>query len=221
MSLAAISDAVTRGVALAELGQAVAHAAALRVGRFHTSNEFADWDAVHNTWTSCQALAQALLRAPSVELARGLYHAAMRVYLDRFLNVPAARLPDERTAATRNGVGRPDDLLELLDREQQVVPVAYAVDTALSAGESERLIRSLGHALLREDAEFHGYQTLEAGVRQFNALREAHPLAARRTLVAVSRYVAAHAPTPRALNQTYQIAVRLLRGDDLTVAVDE
>jgi nitrite reductase/ring-hydroxylating ferredoxin subunit len=220
-SLAAISEAVNRGVALVELGRAVAHAAALRVGRFHTSNEFADWDSVHNTWTSCQALAQALLRAPSVELARGLYHAAMRVYLDRFLNVPAARLPDERAAATRNGVGRPEDLLELLDREQQVVPVAYAVDTALAAGESERLIRSLGHALLREDAEFHGYQTLEAGVRQFNTLRAAHPLAARRTLVAVSRYIAAHAPTPRALNQTYQIAVRLLRGDDLTVAVDE
>ncbi len=219
--LEALSTALERGVALAEAGRAVAHAAALRVGRFHTSNEFADWDAVHNTWTSGQALAQALIRAPSIELARGLYHAALRVYLDRFLNVPAARLPDERVSAGRNGAGRADDLLALLDREQQVVPVAVSVDAALAAGDSDRLIRSLGHALLREDAEFHGYQTLEAGVRQFDALRADHPLAARRTLVAVSRYIAAHAPTPRALNQTYQIAVRLLRGDDLTVAVDE
>ena len=79
----AITAALERGVALGEVGRAIAHAAVLRIGRFHTSNEFADWDAVHNTWTSCQALAQALTRAPSRELARGLYHAAMRVYLDR------------------------------------------------------------------------------------------------------------------------------------------
>ena len=33
-------------------------------------------------------------RAPSPELLRGVYHGALRVYLDRFLNVPAARLPE-------------------------------------------------------------------------------------------------------------------------------
>jgi hypothetical protein len=95
------------------------------------------------------------------------------------------------------------------------------VDAALAAGDSDRLIRALGHAVLREDSDFHGYQTLEAGVRQFNALRDEHPLAARRTLVSVARYIAAHAPTPRALYQTYRIAERLLRGDDLTVAVEQ
>lgn len=216
---AAISDAISRGVGFAEIGTAVAHASALRVGRFHTSNEFADWDSVHNTWTSCQALARALGRAPSSELARGLYHAALRVYLDRFLNIPAARLPDERAPAVggESAVG----LLELLDREQQVGPAAGLVDAAVAAGQAEAMIRVLGHAVLREDADFHGYQTLEAGVRQFSALRERHPLAARRTLVAVSRFVAAHAPTSRSLQQTYQIAVRLLRGDDLTVAAEE
>ncbi len=218
---ASISTALERGVEFAEVGRAVAHAAALRVGRFHTSNEFADWDAVHNTWTSCQALAQALTRAPSVELARGLYHAAMRVYLDRFLNVPAARLPDERLPTTSALSVRDDEVLALLDREQQVLPVASVVDAAIAAGDSDRLIRTLGRAVLREDTEFHGYQTLEAGVRQFNALRTDQPLAARRTLVSISRYIAAHAPTPRALHQTYQIAVRLLRGDDLTVAAAE
>lgn len=217
----AISAALERGVALAAVGQAVAHAAALRIGRFHTSNEFADWDAVHNTWTSCQALAQALVRAPSVELARGLYHAALRVYLDRFLNVPAARLPDERAGRGHQAPLQPDALFELLDREQQVAQVAGVVDAALAAGDAARVIRCLGRAVLREDSEFHGYQTLEAGARQFSALRDEHPLAARRTLVSVSRYIAAHAPTPRALHQTYQIAVRLLRGDDLTVAAEE
>jgi nitrite reductase/ring-hydroxylating ferredoxin subunit len=217
----AIGAAIERGVGYAEVGLAVAHASALRVGRFHTSNEFADWDAVHNTWTASQALAQALNRAPSVELARGLYHAALRIYLDRFLNIPAARLPDERQSSSANGQVRTEALLELLDREQQVTATAVLVDAAVASGQAEAIVRVLGHALLREDAEFHGYQTLEAGVRQFGALREEHPLAARRTLVAVSRYIAAHAPTPRALNQTYQIAVRLLRGDDLTVSAEE
>jgi nitrite reductase/ring-hydroxylating ferredoxin subunit len=232
---AAISAAIERQVSFAEVGLAVAHAAALRVGRFHTSNEFADWDAVHNTWTSCQALSQALVRAPSPQLARGLYHAALRVYLDRFLNIPAARLPDERSTGESVALGasrgasegqthgaiRPSALLELLDREQQVSPAATLVDAALAAGHAEAMIRVLGHAVLREDADFHGYQTLEAGVRQFNALRERYPLAARRTLVAVSRFVAAHAPTSRSLQQTYQIAVRLLRGDDLTVSSED
>ena len=43
-------------------------------------------------------------RAPTPELLRGVYHGALRIYLDRFLNVPAARLPGPR--ADRRG-GRP------------------------------------------------------------------------------------------------------------------
>jgi nitrite reductase/ring-hydroxylating ferredoxin subunit len=218
--IAAISGALERGTALAEVGQAVAHAAALRIGRFHTSNEFADWDAVHNTWTAAQALAQALRRAPSLSVARGLYHAALRIYLDRFLNIPAARLPDERKLSA-NGVVAPDHLLELLDREQQVAAAASTVDDVLARGDAAALIPVLGRAVFREDADFHAYQTLEAGVRQFRGLASTHPLAARRTLVAVTRYLAAHAPTPRAQYQTYHIAERLLRGEDLTIATDE
>ena len=34
-------------------------------------------------------------------------------------------------------------------------------------------------------------------------------------LVAAARYLAAHAPTPRAANQTYRIAVRLNRGENV------
>jgi len=216
----AISAALERGVALAEVGQAVAHAAALRIGRFHISNEFADWDAVHNTWTAAQALARALRRAPSIELARGLYHQALRVYLDRFLNIPAARLPDERANGAHTGE-TPDALLGLLDREQQVAAAATLANDLLARGEAESFIHALGHAVLREDADFHSYQTLEAGVSQFDALRERYPVAARRTLVSVTRFVAAHAPTSRALFQTYRIAERLLRGEDLTVAPEE
>ena len=204
----------------ADVRQAVAHASALRVARFHTSNEFGDWDTVHNTWTSCQALHQALLRAPSPELARGLYHAAMRIYLDRFLNIPAARLPDQNPPATAslNGAVSPQGLLDLLDREQQVNPAGAVVDAVLTGGDATALIRALGHAVLREDSDFHNYQTLEAGIRQYESLKATRPLAARRTLVGVARYLAAHAPTPRALRQIYTIALRLQRGEDLSVA---
>ena len=125
----ALLDALRRRVALAELGQAVAHASSLRIARFPTSNEFGDWETVHNTFSSCNALHQALLRAPSAELARGLFHAAMRIYLDRFLNVPPARLPDEQPASEASG--GPAALLDLLDREQQVGPAARLVDAHL------------------------------------------------------------------------------------------
>jgi len=58
-------------------------------------------------------------------------------------------------------------------------------------------------------------------VQQFESLHLSPPLAARRPLVSVSRYLAAPALAPRAWHLTYQIAVPLLRGDVLSVAVDE
>ena len=214
----ALVAALRRGTALADLGQAVAHASSLRIARFPTSNEFGDWDTVHNTFSSCNALHQALRRAPSPELARGLFHAAMKIYLDRFLNVPPARLPDEEQpgAAPPDGAEAPAALLELLDREQQVTPAGRLVDAYLRSGRDERpMLESLGRAVLREDAGFHDYQALEGAFRQYAVLKAARPAAARRALVALARFAAAHSPTSRALRQTYQIALRLHRGEEL------
>jgi nitrite reductase/ring-hydroxylating ferredoxin subunit len=214
----ALVAALRRGTVLADLGQAVAHASSLRIARFPTSNEFGDWDTVHNTFSSCNALHQALRRAPSPELARGLFHAAMKIYLDRFLNVPPARLPDEEQpgAAPPVGAEAPAALLELLDREQQVTPAGRLVNACLRSGRDERpMLESLGRAVLREDAGFHDYQALEGAFRQYAVLRAARPAAARRALVALARFAAAHSPTSRALRQTYQIALRLHRGEEL------
>jgi hypothetical protein len=106
--------------------------------------------------------------------------------------------------------------LRLLDLQQQVNPVGRLIDAYLAAGyDDAALIRTLGHATLREDADFHMYQTLEAGWRQYLLLRGQRPLAARRTLVGVSRYLAAHCPTNRALRQTITTALRLARGEEL------
>ena len=90
----AIDDAIAAGIDPEELGRAVAYAAALRITRFHTQNDHGDWDEVHHAFTSANALHQAIRRAPTPELLRGVYHGALRIYLDRFLNVPAARLPE-------------------------------------------------------------------------------------------------------------------------------
>ncbi|MGA1196700.1 MAG: Rieske (2Fe-2S) protein, partial [Candidatus Latescibacterota bacterium] len=70
-----------------------------------------------------------------------------------------------------------------------------------------------GHALLREDAEFHSFQMLEAAFAKVAELDEER---ARMTLVAAARYLAAHAPTARALRQTANLALRLHRGEDLS-----
>ncbi|MGI8914814.1 MAG: Rieske (2Fe-2S) protein [Chloroflexota bacterium] len=217
-SVAALVDALQSGATVAELSQAVAYAAALRVARFHTSNEFGDWITVLHTFTYCNALDQGLRRAPSVDAARGIFHGAMKLYLDRFLNMPAARLPRESDVADLPT--SEDALLQaletLLDREQQVNQAGAMTFLFLSLGHNPAaLLRTFGHLLLREDAEFHSYQMLEAGLRQHRALQTVQPTAAPAVLVAVARYLAAHSPTSRAMLQTARSAWRLQRGEEL------
>ena len=186
----------------------VVRAAAIRVARFHTSNEFGDWDTALHTFTFANAVHQGLRRSPSRELVRGIFDAAMSVYLDRFLNVPAARLPEAE------GSGDPTELLaslpELLDHQQQVNEAGALVASYLAAGGEPGLLQAaLGAALLREDRDFHTIQCVEAAFRQFELTGD------RIFLIAAARYLAAHAPTVRAQNQTFHIARRLQRGEKL------
>ncbi|HEU5424094.1 MAG TPA: Rieske 2Fe-2S domain-containing protein [Nitrolancea sp.] len=208
--------ALESGATLTQLSQVLSYAAALRVARFHTSNEFSDWITVLHTFTAANALHQGLKRSPSPELARGLFHGAARLYLDRFLNMPAARLPERRNAETEpvDTSELLDKLADLLDREQQVNEAALVVHRYLSLGhERAPLLAALGMTLVREDAEFHSYQMLEAGLALERELRDARPAAANRVLVAIARYLAAHAPTSRAMLQTARTAMRLQRGE--------
>jgi nitrite reductase/ring-hydroxylating ferredoxin subunit len=215
-----LSAALAAGASLTAVSQAVCYAAALRVARFHTSNEFSDWITVLHTFTHANAVHQLLHRSPSPELLRGVYHAAMRLYLDRFLNTPTARLPEERPGKLSELPTDADALLvalrDLLDREQQIQTAGLIVHRYLSLGhDPASLIAELGHLLLREDGEFHSYQMLEAGVALHSELAPEDPVAATRVLVAVARYLAAHAPTSRAMLQTAKTARRLQRGEDL------
>ena len=78
------------------MARALTHAAAMRLARFSNANEVGDWFNPLHTFTYCNAVYGALRRCPTIELQRGLFHGAMSVYLDRFLNVPPAKLPRER-----------------------------------------------------------------------------------------------------------------------------
>jgi nitrite reductase/ring-hydroxylating ferredoxin subunit len=212
-SVDALLETLEAGCTKATLAGVVAYAAALRIARFHTSNEFGDWDTALHTFTFANAVHQGLRRTASKELLRGIFDAAMSIYLDRFLNIPAARLPNiENTAIDQHP--SLEALSPLLDRQQQVDEAGEMAAGYLSSGGSpEALMAELGHLLLREDRDFHTIQTVEGAFRQFSLL-SGDPEGIY-VLVAAARYLAAHAPTMRAQGQTYQIAYRLSRGERL------
>ena len=191
----------------------MAHAAFLRMVRFHVSNEFRDWDTVHNTLTAANALHQALQRAPSVELLRGVFDIAMSVYLDRFLNMPPQRVPDTGTDPV-DGPALLSQLLELVDVRQQVEESAQVVSRYLTGGAAPaELMTAMGRMMLREDADFHSFQIVDAAFKQFQLLQGSE--AGRHIMIGLARFLAAHSPTPRAEGQTFQIALRLQRGDEI------
>ena len=206
-------DALKNGAEPSALAGVVTYAAALRIAQFPTSNEFGDWDTAMHTFTFSNAVQQGLRRVNSRDLWRGIFDAAMSVYLDRFLNVPSVKLPSP------NGNGAsPQELLtdsmELLNLQQQVNPAGKMVVNYLNqGGELSALMARLGRLLLREDRNFHTIQCVEAGFQQV-MLHEGTERATH-FLVAVARYLAAHAPTMRAQGQTYTIADRLCHGDNV------
>ena len=208
-SVDALLEALRVGATMVELASTVTYATALRIAQFHTSNEFGDWDTALHTFTFSNAIEQGLRRAPSVELLRGVFDAAMSVYLDRFLNIPPARIP-QRNGATADL----NDMPDLLNNQQQVNEAGRLVAGYLYAdGAPEHILAMLGKLLLREDRDFHTIQTVEAAFKQYELLGQGE--AGTHMLIAAARYLAAHAPTMRAQGQTYQIARRLHRGEKL------
>jgi nitrite reductase/ring-hydroxylating ferredoxin subunit len=220
----ALKVAIRAGAAPADLGRSLAYAAALRLARFGNANEHADWETAHHVFTYANAVHQVLTRIGTantdghVTAVRGVLHGAMALYLTRYLNVPPARVPgdggeqlddlsaDAQTICTA--------LLDAFDRQRQIDLAARLVVRYLTLGHSpQQLIATLARAVLREDAGFHTYQMLDAGVRQFAVWGDTDE--GRHILVAVARYLAAHSPTERAALQTAAIARRLMRGGEL------
>ena len=206
-------DALKRGMSGEEIAGLVAYAAALRIDQFNTRNEFSDWDVALHTFTFANAVHQSVKRisasvshgpqpkpqspATSIqlqELIRGIFDAAMRVYLNRFLNIPPAPIPNPSTNSDtiydiekRNAIEK--DLSTLLDKQQQVEPVGQLVadyyDHPSADNDSmnnnpelqteqkrHRILMDLiGRLLLREDRSFHLIQMIEAAFRQCSNIK--------------------------------------------------
>ena len=234
-------DALSRGTSEEELASTVADTAALRIVQFHTRNEFSDWDAVLHTFTYTNAVHQALRRTATQELLRGIFDGAMRVYLNRFLNVPPVPLPKPtKSAEGRNTSNNVDDdaaafedpeillkevFLSLLDKQQQVNQAGQLMMDYLynNKGKPDRPLAAIGKALLREDRNFHSIQMVEAVLGQYSIAstddnhQDNDVNSATRThmLVAAARYLAAHSPTMRSQGRTYQIANQMYHGEHL------
>ena len=205
----ALKTAISDGAAFADVGRSLCYAAALRIARFGTANEDADWETAHHVFTYCNASAsgaEADRLCPSfvcgvVESMRAVLHGAIAIYLTRYLNVPPARLPAEGDDGLKELPSTVEEIraamLDAFDRQHRVDEAALLVARHLTLGhQAELMIATLAHALLREDAGFHGYQIFEAGVRQFHEWADPEPK--RNILIAVARYLAAHSPTERA-----------------------
>ncbi|MEA3084889.1 MAG: hypothetical protein QOC89_2586 [Paraburkholderia sp.] len=220
----ALKAAIRSGATPADLGRSLAYGAALRVARFGNANEHADWDTAHHVFTYANAVHQMLSRIGTADIdgyvtaVRAIMHGAMALYLARYLNVPPARIPGEDSEQLDD---LPADvetiraaLLDAFDRQRQVDLAARLVARHLTLGHSpQALIATLALAVLREDAGFHAYQMLEAGVAQFTAWGNTGE--GRHVLIAVARYLAAHSPTERGVLQTADIARRLMQGDTI------
>ena len=186
----ALLDALRAGAAEEQIGQALAYAAALRITRFHTQNDFGDWDTVHHSFTTANALHHALA---AVAVARAAARRGAR---------RAARLPRPVPQRAR-GRGCPTPSTATSPTSRACWEVQGEVDTAGNivygylrerrrprASSSRRSARRS----LAEDVGFHWYQVFEAAVRQSatlaGALRggSAHP----RRLRAVPRRAHAH-----------------------------
>lgn len=214
----ALLDALKLGLTPVRLAQLVTLAAAERVARFHVQNEFRDWITVLHTLTHAHAVHEALRRSTTPELTRAIFHGAMSIYLDRFLNTPTAGRP--KVTPSDSPATDPGQFLELLNKQQRTDEAGKWVITYLvQGGDIDALFNTLGHALLREDAEFHSFQMFEAAIAEHDHwLLEESPLSkyAQETLIlATTRYLAAHAPTSREVPHTARIAMRLHRGEKL------
>ncbi|MHC3436716.1 Rieske (2Fe-2S) protein [Natrialbaceae archaeon A-gly3] len=212
-----LADAIRDGATTEDLAAEVARAAATRVAQFGTANEFSDWNTVHHTFTYANAVHQATRRTDALELSRGIFDAAMSVYLDRFLNTPPVPVPEPGDHDTgRDPEAVLEDLLGTFGQEGRVNETGRLVGEFFDCGgDHGDLEAALGHALLREDAGFHTLQNFEAACRQFDLASATDERTRRIPMIATARYMAAHFPTRREAEQTFTIATRLNRGETI------
>jgi nitrite reductase/ring-hydroxylating ferredoxin subunit len=219
----ALQGALGQGASVDALSSVLARAGIHRVARFHVQNE-EDWDDVLHVISYANAIDALTRRAVGhslendVALMKAVTHGAMFVYLTHFLNIPRASLPAERgKAAIPAQLHDKSALLErlLYCAEFQQVEEAAAIVHYYQEQKYPlaALKATLGKALLREDATFHTFQMLDAGLCQHAVLGSEHP-DGRLALVAATRYMVAQRLRRNVLFST-QNALKLQRGEAL------
>jgi hypothetical protein len=234
-----------------EVAEIVAYTTTLRIAQFNTRNEFTDWDTALHTFTFANAVHQGLRRISTAvshksqhaaniqlhELTRGIFDAAMGVYLNRFLNIPPAPIPNPNVNSDITNIKQnmiEEKLSVLLDKQQQVDAAAqlvadycgyFSIDNNNPESQLQKrqdlLMTSIGRLLLREDRSFHLIQMIEAAFRQYSILNSTLSSTKIRKnkeyhfILAAVRYLAAHSPTMRSQTHTYQTAVQLSLGRNM------
>src|SRR6516164_5919110 len=216
--LSAIAAAMNGGGPPVEITRHLALAAAWRLARFSESNDIDDWFGPMHTFSFCNALYQVLTRGGAdANVLRGMYHAAMAIYVDRFLNIPRAQLPGETSLEKFPSAPHllRERILSSLDQRIGWSEVPSLVVRYLRLGYPEQdLVDTLTFATVREDLDFHKLQVIEAGVTQAQVWR---PGSIERELLytAVARHLAAHCPTRRSSSQSVAVALRLHHGEEI------
>ena len=218
--VAEIESRLRQGVEPADICRAMTYAGAVRTVRFHLKNE-GDWHDVANIYSYGHALYRAFHLAPSKELLRGIFHGAVFLTYLRWLNMPAARVPQpgqplgEEFDSEKAMLARLQEFADF----QKVYEAELLVNQYLDEGcDIGRLRQTLGHIMLREDAELHMFQVLEAAFRHFELSDD--PEEKRIHLLAATRYITAQKVMKGILWST-QNAERLARGELLSEREDD
>jgi Rieske [2Fe-2S] domain len=214
-----LEQKLRQGVAPAQICRALTYAGAIRTARFHLKNE-GDWHAIANLYSYGHALYRAFQIAPSQELLRGIFHGAVFCQLMRWLNMPPAGIPGINDVL-KEELKEPEAMLarlqELADF-QKVYEAELLVNRYLAEEhEVKALRRSLAHITVRENAELHMFQVLEAAFAHCDLTADAEER--RIHLLAATRYITAQKVMKGILWST-ENAERLYRGEFLSERED-
>ena len=218
--VAAVEEKLHAGVRPDEICRAMTYASAIRIVQFHLKNE-GDWHDVANIYSYAHALYCAFHYAPSAELLRGIFHGVVFLTYLRWLNMPAARVPKpgQRLDETYDSEKQMLDRLQELADFQKVYEAEVLVNQYLEEGRDIKNLRqTLCHILLREDAELHMFQVLEAALRHYDL--SVDPEEKRIHVLAAARYITAQKLMKNILWST-ENAERLARGELLSEREDD
>ncbi|MBE82514.1 MAG: hypothetical protein CME21_08105 [Gemmatimonadetes bacterium] len=218
--VAEIEKELRAGVDPTQICRAMTYAGAIRTTRFHLKNE-GDWHDVANIYSYAHALYRAFLMSPSKELMRGLFHGSVFMTFVRWLNMPSARVPnvDQMLGETFSTDEEMLDRLQEFADFQKVYEAELLVNQYLSEDRDiTKLKHALAHVTLREDAELHMFQVLEAAYRHYDITEDSEEK--RIHFLAATRYIAAQKVMKNILWST-ENAERLQRGELLSERDDD